>query len=127
VKPDDALAHLADALMEDIFATPPQRLAIEEIVDASGSRELVFRFDDVLAEASAVGGERPAARRRGAISNLTDALCEDIAVEPDEGLYEVTDDCVADPALACEFDAIVRRDPLLAGLAPQSGPSYLAL
>jgi hypothetical protein len=122
VKPD-ALAHLADALTEDIIAAPPHQLAIEEIVEASRSRDLVFRFDDILADASAAAGERPRASRRGAIWNLTDALCEDIAEQPDDGPHEATGG--ADQALAHAFDDILRRAPAAAAgltLPPQPSP-----
>lgn len=107
LKPD-ALAHLADALMEDIVAAPPHQLAIEEIVDAGRSRDLLFRFDDILAEAAAPSAERPAPRHGSAMWNLTDALCEDLAAQPDEALP----DGAADDrhSLAAQFDDIARGD-----------------
>ncbi len=131
LKPD-ALAHLADALTEDIVATPSHQLAIEEIVDAGRSRELVFRFDDILAEAISSSSDRPAPLGSRAIWNLADALCEDIATHPDETvLTEVSDGRSDDRSLAGKFDDILRRDPHLAmaglKLPRQPGPTYLAL
>jgi uncharacterized protein len=128
----DALAHLADALMEDIAATPPHQLAIEEIVDAGRSRELVFRFDDILAEAISSSSDRPAPLGSRAIWNLTDALCEEIAAHPDETvLTGVSEDRADDRSLAGKFDEILRRDRHLAmaglKLPRQSGLSHAAL
>ncbi len=107
LKPD-ALAHLADALMEDIVAAPPHQLAVEEIVDAGCSRDLVFRFDDILAEAAGSSTERPASRHGSAMWNLTDALCEDLAAQPDEALPDsaADDRC----SLAAQFDDIAGCD-----------------
>ncbi len=128
LKPD-ALAHLADALTEDIVATPSHQLALEEIADARQSRELVLRFDDILAEASTAAGERPATatvtESCSATWNLANALCEDIATHPDEMVEaEVLNDRDAH-SLAGAFDDIVRRDPHLAAaglvLPPRAG------
>jgi hypothetical protein len=131
LKPD-ALAHLADALMEDIVATPSHQLAIEEIVDAGHSRELVFRFDDILAEAVSSSSDRPASLGSRVIWNLTDALCEDMAAHPDETvLTGVSDDRSDDRSLAGKFDDILRRDLGLAmaglKLPHQPGPTHPAL
>jgi uncharacterized protein len=131
LKPD-ALAHLADALMEDIVASPPHQLAIEEIVDAGRSRELVFRFDDILAEAISSSSDRPAPLGSRAIWNLTDALCEEMAAHPDEAvLTDVSEDRGDDRSLAGKFDDILRRDRHLAmaglKLPQQSGLSHAAL
>jgi uncharacterized protein len=131
LKPD-ALAHLADALMEDIVATPPHQLAIEEIVDAGRSRELLLRFDDILAEAISSSSGRPTSLGSCARWNLTDALCEDMAARPDEtAVTEVSGDRSDDHSLAGKFDDILRRDPHLAmaglKLPRQPSPTHPAL
>jgi TPR repeat protein len=114
LKPD-ALAHLADALMEDIVAAPPHQLAIEEIVAAGRSRDLVFRFDDILAEAAASSTERPASRHGSAMWNLTDALCEDLVAQPDDAHPgDAADDRTGRGSLAAQFDDIIHRDSHLA-------------
>jgi hypothetical protein len=111
VKPD-ALAHLADALMEDIVAMPPHQLAIEELADSRRSHELTLRFDDILAEAVALAETRPVTMCGNAIWNLTDAMCEDIAAQPADGPHGVMDE--GGGVLAGAFDDILRRDPHLA-------------
>jgi hypothetical protein len=115
----DALAHLADVLMEDIVDTPQQELLAEESQDFGDWRELVARFDNILAEASALSDRRSTVMREGADLNLADALCEDISAQPyEELLREASDDRGDYRALVVKFDNIIHR-----GLGLESPPN----
>src|ERR1700758_1610242 len=61
----DALRHLADALSEDIVATPEPKILAEERDDSAQRPPLALAFEELLADAKAL------ARKRGTISRIS--------------------------------------------------------
>jgi len=103
----DALSHLADALIEDIAAASEDILLAEAREDFGDSGALALAFDGLLAGAKALA---PQPVRDVAFGNLADALCEDIAATtPETLLAEAAEDYGDHRALAMEFDAAARR------------------
>ena len=54
----DALRYLADALSEDIAATPESKILAEERDDSAQRPQLALAFEEILADAKALARER---------------------------------------------------------------------
>jgi hypothetical protein len=69
----DALRYLADALSEDIAATPEAKIVAEETDDSAQRPPLALAFGELLANAKAL------ARKRGTVPGISraDTLCAD--------------------------------------------------
>ena len=80
----DALRYLADALSEDIAATPEPKILAEERDDSAERPPLVLAFEDLLADAKAL------ARKRGTLPGISraDALSADTGTSRESLLRE---------------------------------------
>jgi hypothetical protein len=101
----DALDHLADALMEDIVAASRDDLLAEVREDFGDTGVLAVAFDQVLAGTEALALQQS---QEAAIGKLASALSEDIAATaPETLLREAAEDYGDRRALAVEFDSAV--------------------
>jgi hypothetical protein len=94
-------------------SAPPEAVLEEAAEDFGERRALAFQFDEILAGAKALILQRSMQNPENALSNLADALSEDIAGTPEEGLLrEAAEDFGDRRALAIEFERAVRQMPL---------------
>jgi uncharacterized caspase-like protein len=109
----DALDHLADALMEDITAAPGDDLLAEVREDFGDTCVLAVAFDQVLEGTEALAVQQS---EEAAIGNLAYALSEDVAATATETLLrEAAEDYGDRRALAVEFDSAVVGNAALPG------------
>jgi hypothetical protein len=103
----DALRYLADALSEDIAATPESKILAEERDDSAQRPPLALGFEELLADAKAL------ARKRGTVPGISraDTLGADMGSSDSQ-------------APATQFDHLVGRNAVLgnAARAPATGP-----
>jgi hypothetical protein len=103
----DALRYLADALSEDIAATPESKILAEESDDSAQRPPLALGFEELLADAKAL------ARKRGTVPGISraDTLGADMGSSDSQ-------------APATQFDHLVGRNAVLgnAARAPATGP-----
>ena len=101
----DALRYLADALSEDIVATPESKILAEERDDSAQRPPLALAFEELLADAKAV------ARKRGTVPSMwgSDTLGADTGTL-ETLLREVPENFGDSQAPVTEFDHLVGRN-----------------
>jgi hypothetical protein len=120
----DALRYLADALSEDIAATPESKILAEERDDSAQTPTLARGFEELLAEAKAL------AREHGTVpgTSRADTLGADAGTPPKTLLREVPENLGDSQAPVTEFDHLVGHDAVLgnAARAAAPGPEHAA-
>src|SRR6516162_202735 len=96
----DALRYLADALSEDIAATPEPKILAEERDDSAQRPPLALAFEELLADAKAL------ARKRGTVPGISraDALSPDAGTPLETLLQEAPENLGHNQAPVTEFD-----------------------
>src|SRR5215471_15952091 len=94
----DALRYLADALSEDIAATPELKILAEERDDSAQRPPLALAFEELLADAKAL------ARQRGTVPGISraDALSADTGTPRESLLREAPENLRDSQAPATE-------------------------
>jgi hypothetical protein len=120
----DALRYLADALSEDIAATPEPKIVTEERDDSAQRPPLALAFEDLLADAKAL------ARKRGTIPGISraDALGAGTGTRPENLLQEVPENFGDSQAPVTEFHHLIGHNgvPGNAARAAAPGPQQAA-
>src|ERR1700747_138720 len=113
----DALRYLADALSEDIAATPEPKILAEERDDSAQRPPLALAFEELLANAKAL------ARKRGTIPGISraDALSADAGTRLETLLQEAPQNLGDSQAPVTEVDRLVGRNAVL-GDAARAAP-----
>jgi serine/threonine-protein kinase len=113
----DALRYLADALSEDIAATPEAKILAEERDDSTQRPPLALAFEELLADAKAL------ARKRGTVPTISrvDTLGADTGTPLETLLRRVPENFSDSQAPLADFDDFVGRNAVLG-----SGPEQAA-
>src|SRR6516164_5462514 len=98
--------YLADALSEDIAATPEPKILAEERDDSARRPPLALAFEELLADAKAL------ARKRGTIPGISraDALSADAGTPLETLLREPPENFGDSQAPVTEVDCLVGRN-----------------
>jgi hypothetical protein len=114
----DALRYLADALSEDIAATPEPKILAEERDDSAQRPPLTLAFEELLADAKAL------ARKRGTIPGISraDALSADAGTPLETLLQEAPENFGDSQAPVTEVDRLVGRKSVPGNAARAAGP-----
>jgi hypothetical protein len=115
----DALRYLADALSEDIAATPESNILAEERDDSAQRPTLACGFEELLAEAKAL------ARERGTVpgTSRADTTGADVGTPLETFLREVPENFSNSQALATEFGHLIERNVVLGNAARAAAQS----
>src|SRR5262252_3065881 len=99
----DALRYLADALSEDIAATPEPKILTEERDDSAQRPPLALAFEELLADAKALG------RQRGTVPGISraDALSADAGTPLETLLQEAPQNLRDSQAPVTEVDCLI--------------------
>src|SRR6516162_9663786 len=120
----DALRYLADALSEDIAATPEPKILAEERDDSAQRPPLALAFEELLADAKAH------ARKRGTVPGISraDAIGAATGTPLETLLREAPEDIGDSQAPVTELDHLVGRNavPGNAARATVPGPEQAA-
>jgi hypothetical protein len=114
----DALRYLADALSEDIAATPESKILAEETDNSAHRPPLALAFEELLADAKAL------ARNRGTVPGITraDTLGAEVGTPLDTLLREMPKNFSDSRAPVTEFDHLVGRNAVLGNAARAAAP-----
>jgi hypothetical protein len=114
----DALRYLADALSEDIAATPESKILAEERDDSAHRPPLALGFAELLADAKAL------ARKRGTVPGISraDTLGADAGTPLETLLREVPENLGDSQAPVTEFDRLVGRNAIPGNAARAAAP-----
>jgi hypothetical protein len=115
----DALRYLADALSEDIVATPESKILAEERDDSAQRPTFARGFEELLANAKAL------ARERGTVPglSLTDTFGADAGTPLETFLGEVPENFSNSQAPVTEFGHLIERNVVLGNVARAAAPS----
>ena len=120
----DALRYLADALSEDIAATPDSKILAEETDDSARRPPLALAFEELLADAKAL------ARNRGTAPGIprADTLGADAGTRPEPLVREVPKNFSDSRAPMTSFDHLVDHNAVLGNATPAAatGPERSA-
>src|SRR5262249_40824611 len=113
----DALRYLADALSEDIAATPEPKILAEERDDSAQRPPLALAFEELLADAKAL------ARKRGTVPGISraDALSADTGTPRESLLREAPENLGDSQPPVTEVDCLVGHNAV-PGNAARAAP-----
>jgi hypothetical protein len=114
----DALRYLADALSEDIAATPELKILTEERDDSAQRPPLALAFEEIVADAKAL------ARQRGTVPGISraDALGAGAGTPLETLLREAPENFGDSQAPVTEFDHLVGRNAVPVNAARAAAP-----